>query len=218
MGETMDQIDRDNLNAGATTAVYANGSSVVTVTEILDKNDIDRTHRTLKANKAVEYVPMIEASEKVGTMPIMPSYWGLCHEDTAFDLRHTDGFALSAEYGQSTGRLEGEFGASKNGIRWLASPNGYRTLGATGVTAAGTNVKNTASFVDVYSTFVCGKNAMMGVDLANGNGGVVRAGYDDQVTVADPLKLRRTTGWKKYYVSKVCNSAFLVQLYSCASL
>jgi N4-gp56 family major capsid protein len=216
MGETFDQIGRDRL-ATATNIVYSNGSSTVTVTEVPDRNDLDRLHRLLKVNKAKEFNPMIMASQKIGTLPISRSFWGLCDENLAFDLRHIDGFVLASEYANSTGLVAGEFGADKNGIRFLSSPNGYKTTGASGTTAAGTNVKNTGGYVDVYSLFVCGQHAVASIDLAGSNGGTIRKGVGTS-GVSDPLNQRATTGWKKYYQDVVLNQNFFAQLKACASL
>lgn len=214
-GETFDQLYRD-LFATATNIVYANGTSTVTVSEIPDKNDLDRVYRLLKNNKAKPYSPMIMASQNVGTGPVMPSYWGLCHEDMAFDLRHTADFLLASEYGSKTGLIAGEFGADKNGIRFMSSPNGYKLAGATGVTIAGTDIKNTGGFVDVYSLFVCGMQAVAGVGLSGGNGGVIRKALGSGGT-SDPLDMKATVGWKQYDARAVLNQNFFVELQAGAS-
>lgn len=214
-GEMFDQLYRD-LFATATNIVYANGTSTVTVSEIPDKNDLDRVYRLLKNNKAKPYSPMIMASQNVGTGPVMPSYWGLCHEDLAFDLRHTADFLLASEYGSKTGLIAGEFGADKNGIRFMSSPNGYKLAGATGVTIAGTDIKNTGGFVDVYSLFVCGMQAVAGVGLSGGNGGVIRKALGSGGT-SDPLDMKATVGWKQYDARAVLNQNFFVELQAGAS-
>jgi N4-gp56 family major capsid protein len=215
-GETFDQLYRD-LYATATKIVYANGTSTVTVSEIVDKNDLDRLHRMLKINKAVEYTPTVMAGQNVGTGPIQPAYWALCHEDVAFDLRHTADFRLTSEYGSKGGVIAGEFGADKNGFRFLSSPNGYVLPGATGVTIAATDVKNTASFADIYSIFACGKNAVAGIDLSGGNGGIIRKALGSGGT-SDPLNMRATVGWKQYDARVVLNQNFFAELQCAASL
>lgn len=216
MGETIDQICRDAY-AAATQIVYANGTSTLTVTQIVDKNDLDRAHRLMKNNKAKEFTPPIMAGQNIGTGPISRAYWGLCHEDVAFDLRHVDGFLLTAEYAKSGGAVAGEFGADKNGFRFLSSPNGYYLAGATGTTAAGTDVINDSSFVRVYSLFLVGQNAITGIDLESGNGGVIRHGFGTS-GVSDPLNLRETVAWKKYFVSTILNNNFMCELQTAASL
>lgn len=216
MGETFDQIARDRY-ATATNIVYANGTTTVTVTQIVDKNDLDRTYRLLRNNRAKPFVPQMLASQRIGSGSVNAAYWGLMHEDVAFDLRHADGFVAAPDYGSSHGAtVVKEIGADKNGIRYLASPNGYVLAGASGTTAAGTDVQNTGSFVDVYSLFVVGEQAVASVDLAGSNGGVIRHGFGTS-GVADPLDRRMTTGWAKYYVDVVLNQAFFAELQCCAS-
>lgn len=216
MGETFDQLYRDEF-ATATNIVYANGSSTVAVSEIVDRNDLDRAYRLLRVNKARTFSPMLMAGQNVGTGPVMPSYWAMCDERVAFDLRHVEGFLLPSEYGSKTGILAGEIGSDKNGIRFLSSPNGYFLAGATGVTIASTLVKNTGGFADIYSIFICGMEAIGGVNLANGNGGIIRKALGSAGT-ADALNMRQTVGWKKYDTRKILNQNFIVELQTAVSL
>ena len=217
MGESFDQIYRNQYNS-ATQIVYNNGSSVVTVSQVITKNALERGYRLLRTNKARPFSPMIMTGQNIGTGPVMPSYWGLCDERLAFDLRHVDGFLLASEYGSSRGGvLAGEIGADKNGIRFLASPNGYFTTGASGTTIAATDVKNTGGYADIYSLFLVGMEAVAGVNLANGNGGIIRKGLGSS-GVFDPLNMRATVGWKKYDARAILNQNFMVQLYTAVSL
>lgn len=216
MGRTMDQLYRDTW-AGFTNTTYANGTSTVTVTQIIDRNDLDRAYRALMVRNALKFTPMIMASTNIGTSPVMPAYWGMCHEDVAFDLRHLDGFVLTSEYGHDGGILEGEIGADKNGVRFLASSQGYVLAGATGVTAAGTDVKNTASFVDVYSVFIVGRDFGGGVDLAGNNSRVITKTVDSSGT-SDPLEMRQTMGWKLYNARAILNQNFAQEIQTAASL
>lgn len=216
MGRTMDVLYRDLL-ASATNITYANGTSTVTVTQVVDRNDLDRAYRALMVRNALKFTPMIMASQNIGTGPVMPSYWAMCHEDVAFDLRHLDGFLLAAEYAGQKGVLEGEFGADKNGIRFLSSSQGYVLAGATGVTAAGTDVKNTGGFVDVYSIFVIGRDATGGVSLDGGNSRVITKNLTSGGS-SDPLEMRQTVGWKLYDARAVLNQSFLQEIQCAASL
>lgn len=216
MGRTFDQLYRDTW-AGFTNTTFANGSSTLTVTQIVDRNDLDRAYRSLMSRNALKFTPMIMASDYVGTSPIMPAYWGMVDEDVAFDLRHLDGFVLTSEYAHSTGTLEGEIGADKNGIRFLASSQGYVLPGATGVTAAATDVINTGGFADVYSIFIVGRDFGGGVQLAGDNGRVVTKPLGSGGTT-DPLDMRQTMGWKKYDARVILNAAFAQEIQCCASL
>ena len=88
--------------------------------------------------------------------------------------------------------------------------------GANGTTAAGTDVQNTSSYVDVYSIFAVGQQAVAGVDLAGGNGGIIRKALGSAGT-ADPLNMRATVGWKQYDARAVLNQNFMAELQCCAS-
>jgi N4-gp56 family major capsid protein len=215
-GETFDELYRD-LFATATQIVYVNGTSTVTVSQIVDQNDLDRAYRLIRVNKARPFSPAIMAGQNVGSGAIMPSYWGLADERLAFDLRHLEGFVKTVDYASKTGTLQGEIGADRNGVRYLISPNGYFLTGATGVTIAATDIKNTGGFADIYSLFIVGQEAVGGVSLSNGNGGIIRHGLGSAGT-ADALDQRATVGWKKYDTRVVLNQNFMVEVQTGVSL
>ena len=212
MGRSFDSIYRDTM-ATATNVTYANGTALTDILTVVERNDVDRAYRDLSGRNAIKFTPMVPAGQKVGTSPIMPAYWGMCHEDVAFDLRHMDGFVLVSEYASEGGVLLGEFGSDKNGVRFLASSKGYIS---TGGGAAATDVKNTASVANVYGVFVVGRDAIGGVNLDGQGNGIFRSG--DQVTVADPLGWRKTIGWRKYDARAVLNQAFMQEIACAASL
>ena len=215
-GRTMDQLYRDTW-AGFTNVTYANGTSTVTVSQIIDRNDLDRAYRALMVRNALKFTPMIMASQNVGTSPIMPAYWAMCHEDVAFDLRHLDGFVLVSEYAGRNGVMENEFGADKNGVRFCSSSQGYVLAGATGVTIAATDVKNTASFADIYSVFVVGRDYGGGVNLAGNNARVITKSLGSAGS-SDPLEMRQTMGWKLYDARAILNQSFAQEIQCAASL
>ena len=215
-GRTMDQLYRDTW-AGFTNVTYANGTSTVTVSQIIDRNDLDRAYRALMVRNALKFTPMIMASQNVGTSPIMPAYWAMCHEDVAFDLRHLDGFVLVSEYAGRNGVMESEFGADKNGVRFCSSSQGYVLAGATGVTIAATDVKNTSSFADIYSVFVVGRDYGGGVNLAGNNARVITKSLGSAGS-SDPLEMRQTMGWKLYDARAILNQSFAQEIQCAASL
>lgn len=216
MGRTFDQLYRDTW-AGFTNTTFANGTTTLTVTQIIDRNDLDRAYRALVGRNALKFTPMIMAGGNIGTSPIMPAYWAMADEDVAFDLRHLDGFVLTSEYAASTGVLEGEFGADKNGIRFLGSSQGYVLAGSTGVTAAATDVINTGGFADIYSVFIVGRDFGGGVSLAGDNGKVITKALGSSGST-DPLDMRQTVGWKKYDARVILNAAFAQEIQCAASL
>lgn len=210
MGETFDELYRDMWTAASNT-VYPNGTSTLTVTNLADRDTYDRAIRLLRVNKAKPFSPAVFAGQKIGTSAIMPAYWGMIDERVYFDLRHTEGFVLPVNYANGSGTIAGEGGSDKYGIRYLVSPNGHFLPGATGVTAAGTDLKNTGGFLDMYSVFIVGKEAAGGINLAGGNGGVIRKALGSAGT-ADPLDQKQTIGWKKYDARTILNQAFLVEV------
>ena len=216
MGRTFDQIYRDTWT-NFTNTTFSNGTTTLTVSQIVDRNDLDRAYRALVGRNALKFTPMITAGVNIGTAPIMPAYWGMADEDVAFDLRHLDGFVLASEYAAATGVMEGEIGADKNGIRFLASSQGYVLPGATGVTIAATDVINTAGFADIYSIFIVGRDFGGGIELAGSNGKVVTQALGS-AGAADPLEMRQTIGWKKYDARAILNQNFAQEIQCAASL
>lgn len=213
MGRTFDQLYRD-LMITATNVTYTNGSASGSVNTILTRNALDRAYRELSGRNAIKFTPMIMAGQNIGTGPIMPAYWAMCNEDVAFDARHLDGFHLMSEYSKEGGVLLGEFGADKNGIRFLASSQGY-VLNSGG--AAATDVKNTAGTTNLYSIFIVARDAMGGVHL-DGQGDSVIKHAPGTSGIYDPLNWRGTIGWRKYDARAVLNQNFLQEVQCAASL
>lgn len=213
MGRTFDSLYRDLMD-DATNETFANGTALNEVTEPVDRNDLDRAYRDLMNRDSIKFTPMIMASQNIGTGPIMPAYWAMCHEDVAFDLRHLDGFHLISEYGHEGGILLGEFGSDKNGLRFLSSSKAKVNPDAGGAT---TNVKSTGgSNADVYSIFIVGRDALGAVHLA-GQGDSIIKHAPGTSGVADPLNWRGTIGWRKYDARAVLNQAFLQEILCAAS-
>lgn len=216
MGRTFDVIYRDTW-AGLTNTTFANGTTTATVTQKIDRNDLDRAYRALMVRNAMKFTPMIQAGPNEGTSSIMPAYWAMCHEDVAMDLRHVEGFVILSDYASKGGVIEGEFGADRNGIRFCSSSQGYVLPGATGVTAAGLDLKNTGGFIDVYSIFIVGRDFAGGVSLEGDNGRVITKALGSAGT-EDPLDMRATVGWKKYDTRAILNQAFAQEIQCGASL
>lgn len=209
MGETIDQLDRD-IYATATQTIFSNGASTAAVNTVLTNVTVAQALRLARANKAKPFVPMVMASQKIGTQGISPSYWGLCDEQLAYNLRLLPDFVLAVDYGNAGSTVVGEFGATKDGVRWMSSPNGFAALGGGAASTVNEQPAGTGA-ADVYSGFIVGQNAVASIDLAINNGGVITRGKDSGGT-SDPLGLRITTGWLKYYTNVVLNQLFMVEI------
>ena len=214
MGEYMDQLDRNAFTTG-TNLIFSNGASVAAVNTIVDADDLNRALRLLKNNKSKPFVPEITASVRIGTFPIRESWWALCDTNVEIDLWKLSDFRQVHEYGNSQSAIVGEIGSFKNGLRFLASPNGYVQLGA-GATG-GTSVQETSTNADVYSIFCVGQESVVGVDLANMNGGVIVKPFESGGP-ENPLNMRSTTGWIKYYTNAILNNAFFVTIHCAVSV
>ncbi len=213
-GETMDALYMA-LWATATNTTFANGTGTAQVNTTMVYNDWVSCVRALNNRKAKRFQPQIEASQKVGTLPVQPSHWAIVTESQIFDLQTEasvgNKLILAAEYGSGSA-IMGEYGALKCGIRLLPVPDSAGTV-ATGATG-GTGVQQTGANADVHSAYVIGKEAGLGVNLAVGNGGVIRKAMGSGGTT-DPLNQRATIGWKKFDTRAMGNQDFL-QEFQCA--
>jgi N4-gp56 family major capsid protein len=137
MGETLDQLVREELFTGATEQL-ANGKSAVSsvaATDTLDAAEIRKAVRTLKANKARSYK---------GRFP----YIGKVQPFTSYDLMGDSTWENAKVYSDVNDLYQGEIGAL-HGVRFLETKAG----------------KTTASTVTVYSNFVHGSDAFGVYDL-----------------------------------------------------
>ena len=155
-GETFDKLYMNEWATQSTNLIYANGSATASVNTIAAYEDFNKAHRQLSKAKARRFVPMINASQKVGTGSIMPSYWGIITEDVFFDIRANFGtnFLLVSDYGNAGASIQNEVGGLKIGIRLLATQNGEVSLG--GGATGGTGIQETTNVADVHSSFICG--------------------------------------------------------------
>ncbi len=192
-GETMDAIVRDTLSSTASATNASNGTNGNTPSEIT-RTDIDGEVKTLMGNNARMISQVVPASDGVGTVPIAPSYFGLCDTDITDDLRKVAGFVDVQEYGVQGPVMEAEWGATGR-VRWLVSSNGKAT---------------TESPVQ-YHCFIVGQNAYAMTELENGTAATIIKAFGSAGT-SDPLNQRATAGWKTFFVSRILNDNFMRNL------
>jgi N4-gp56 family major capsid protein len=140
MGETLDQLTRDELFTGATVQ-FAGAKAALTdlsASNVMSVTELRKAVRTLKNNKARRY------QDKVA------SWMGKLSPNTTYDLQ-TDSTFLSADiYDNAANKLyNGELGTILS-VRLIESPN----------------PKTEASTVTVYSNFIHGADAAGTIDLA----------------------------------------------------
>lgn len=189
MGETLDEITRNELFTGATTQL-AGGKSVLTdvaITDVLSVNELRKAVRTLKLNKARRYQDRIAP------------WMGKLGPNTSYDLT-TDSTFLSADiYDNGSVKLyNGELGKIL-GVRLIESPNQYESVNA------GT------SNADVFSNFVHGADAFGCIDL-EGDKPKLYIIPSTQVDSGNPAGRFSLVSWAAAYVTKTLNANWLINI------
>ena len=201
MGDTLDQLTRDVLNAG--TNYYFAGSghtlrSEVAAGEIITDILIKKTVRLLKNNKARRMTKMVDATTGYGTSPLNASYIGIVHPNTTYDLKGIANFLPVEKYASTAGIMEGEVGKYDE-VRFVETTNAKVFEGE----GAGTPA------IDVYSTIVFGSDAYGTTRIS---GEAMKNIVKPLGAGEDPLNQRATSGWKATFVAKILNQAYLVRI------
>jgi len=207
MGDTIDQLTRDVLNAG--TNVYFGGSGhtqtvQVAAGEIITDTLIKKAVRLLKNNKARRMTKMVNATTGYGTTPLNASYIGICHPNVSYDLKaFTTGWTGVEKYASTNGVMEGEIGKYDE-VRFVETTNAKVKTGAG------------ASSIDVYCTLIFGSDAY-GTTRISGEAMKNIVKPLGSAGTADPLDQRATSGWKATFVAKILNDAFLLRIETAVS-
>lgn len=202
-GDSLDQLARNVMVAGASVQYASSASSVATVAGSMKLNraEVKEGVRTLKGNNAKPITSMIDSSTGYNTTPLNAAFIGIVHPDTTYDLDDATGWIPVEKYANKTDVMPNEVG-SLAGVRFVESTNAYTT--------AGTLVST------VYGTLIFGQHAyaqtrISGEALKNIVKPLGSAG------TADPLDQRWTSGWKATYVAKVLNANFIIVIYHAVS-
>lgn len=189
MGETLDEITRNELFTGATAQLAGAKSTLtdVAITDVLSVAELRKAVRTLKVNKARRFQDRGGAwMAKVGP-------------NTSYDLT-TDSTFLSADiYDNGAKKLyNGELGTIL-GAKVIESPNQYEAVNA------GT------SSADIFSNFVHGSDAFGCIDLV-GDKPQLYVIPHTKVDSGNPAGRFSTVAWATSYVSKTLNANWLIDI------
>lgn len=202
-GDSLDQLARNVMVAGASEQFASTATTVATVTSAmkLTRDEVKEAVRTLKNNNARPLTSMINPSTGYNTTPLSACFVGIVHPYTTYDLDNATGWIPVEKYPNKGDVMPNEIG-SLAGVRFIESTNAYTTAG----TLVGT----------VYGTLILGENAVAqtrisGESLRNIVKPLGSAG------TADPLDQRTTSGWKATYVAKVLNANWIVVIYHSVS-
>lgn len=224
-GRSLNQLQR-NIGENNATERFAGGvaSEGAVVTSVV-AGDLDNVIITLNVNSALTFAPMTTGSTAIGTQPILPAYWGLCHPHVAADISKLSGFKSVETYaGQvETGPFEfGTYGLAGQSVRFMQTEDASVTSGGGGATGS-TGLRG-ATNIDTYSILIYGMDAIGSVGLGQQQTvGPFMAGdplpviemiVHDRGTggVADPFNEISTMAYKFWHTGAVLNSNWVRSL------
>ena len=219
-GRSLNQLMRDTMEDDATQRFADNAAAIAGVQEIVAVGDLNRVINELTRNSTRVFMPMTTGSTNIGSAPILPSYWGICHPDVAHDLVGLTGFTSIEKYAGQTAIVEGEFGfygKAGRGVRFVMSEDAKIDENV-GTNLSGGDLRSTSGNVDVYTICIYGKDAFGSVGLGKRHtDGVYRAGdntggwemiFKDRGSggTSDPFEEIATLAWKAFHASKALNA------------
>lgn len=217
-GRSLNRLQRNVLEDNAT-LVYASGAAAdANVADAIDADLIESATNTLETNSSLMFLEMTTGSTNVGTNPILPAYYGICHTHIKADIRKLANFISVEKYAGQVNILPGEFGSTGD-VRWVASPEASADTDTGG--APGTSLRSTSgSNADLYTSMVLGMEAFGSVSLDTGLIQEVYNAGDDvpgimviskpkgSAGVGDPLDEVASMGWKAWHTGVQLNSNF----------
>ena len=218
-GRSLNELMRDLMEDNATQRFAANVASTAAVHAAVVVGDLNRVINELAVNSARTFSPMTTGSVEVGTAPILPAYWAICHPDVAYDVAGLTGFNSVEKYAGQTATMVGEFGTysrAGKGLRFVQSEDASKDAGA-GAALSGADLNATSSVTDVYTIVVYGQDAFGSVGLGRKHSdGIFRAGDKgawDLIShprgsggTSDPFNEISTLAWKAFFAGAVLNS------------
>lgn len=176
-GDSMDQVVREVLSGGSNVVYGGGGSSKPTSRVTIQAED------TIAAGDVRKVVAQLRGAN-VATFN--GSYMGFIHPDVSYDFRSaTDaaGWRTPANYVDPTGIYNGEIGLFES-VRFIETPRAKVRVDAS-------NGTSTTGAVDVYDTYIMGRQALAKAFSAqDGNGAVpkiVRGNVTDLLMRLQPL-------------------------------
>lgn len=222
-GRSLNQLQRNNAEDNSTKRYGNNVASTAAVKAIITTGALDRVINELTRNAARTFYPMTNGSQNIGSAPILPSYWAICHPDVAVDVAGLTGFQSVEKYGMQTAIAPGEFGyygKAGRGVRFVICEDASVDAN-TGAALSGADVRSTGGTVaDTYTTVIYGEDAYGSVGLGKRmTDGVYRAGENKgsfelifkergSGGTSDPFDEISTLAWKAFHASCVLDASF----------
>lgn len=197
-GETLDTLIRNELGGtsstsmgNATTTIAVGGGTTlgaITSANVMDGATIRKAVRILKRNKAQRF----DNGYFRGIMDVNQSY------DLFGNTEWLNSISIYTDPTQLKAGIIGKL----HGVEFVETNNGL-------VLASG-GTQN----VDVYSTYVFGKNAYGTVSLENQPGNKIYVKTPGPQDTSNPLDIYSTVGWKAFFAVKVLNANWIVRILS----
>lgn len=220
--DTADILTRDVINGGTSFLRVGNaGATILTarsnVEDVAHAAQFKTAITMLEGADAKYFHPTMNASRKIATEPIGPSYVAIVHPHVAHDLPDELGteWIPREKYAAGNTAYPTEIGKYRN-IRFLTStlakvwPDSGKTGLSSGPTAAATfrETTGTGTAADVYSILILAKDAYGVVKLK----GASATYYNPPGGNGDPLHQRSTAGWKMCKGAAILNDAYMVRI------
>ena len=196
-GESIDQLIRNELHAGATsqtvsTATTASNFSNIHLTDVFTGLEVRKAVRTLKLNKAQRFESGL--------------YRGIIGPANSYDLFGNSEWLDAHRYTTSDAIERGVVG-KLHGVEFVETNNQYVTLSGGFSTAV-------SSVANVYETYIFGKNAYGVVNLGSITAPTVIVKNPGPNDTSNPLNMFSTVGWKMPFAVKTLNSNWIVSIAS----
>lgn len=205
-----------NVLIAGTNVIYSGTATVRTdVIAPIALGDLRLAQRTLKVAMAKPITKMLDASVKIATQPVAPSYVVLGHTNLEQDFRAISGFVPRENYSNANLLHPLEIGKVED-LRVILAPHFPPLEGAGGSVASG--VLRTGGKADVYPMVVLGQDAfavtpLKGMDSARIAVKNPKMGESE----TDPLGQRGFVSWKMWYSAARLNEAWMVRIEAAAS-
>jgi N4-gp56 family major capsid protein len=201
VGQSLDKLMRDVMNAGTTKQYASTAVSRVTVAAGMYFNNAECQEAvlTLKLNLAKPVTARLDPSTGYNTVPVKAAFIGIIHPLTTSYLENNEAKWTPLEkYSNKNDIMPQEVGSLPY-VRFIESNNAKVFTG------------EGASGIDVYSTLIFGQRAYHATRLSTlvlqnivkplGSSGT-----------ADPLNQRATSGWKLSFVGKITQQSWLIRV------
>ena len=213
--ETIETIRWNVVKAG-TNVGYANGGRTTVNTPITLAAQRTAT-RALKRQRGKHISSVIASNGNYRTEPVEAAFFAVAHSDVENDIRNTQGFIPTKQYGSGVNALPNEIGSVED-VRYFRSVLFTPFLGENGVTGgASTTMVNTGGYADVYPVLYFAKDAY-GIVPLKGKSAVSLMVVNPKATSGDPLGQRGSVGWKLYNGSVILNDLWMYRLEVAATL